>query len=514
MGVKMYLGFGIVIMILVIIISVNYFKGEKLEYNKLSIVSATELANEVMEAKFAIRSDQLFLMEIIETNDNKELADYLQLHDKNVNTIEKDLTNCVKICDDTNWGDIYNTEKSFLKKELEKIRNDYTNNIFPLYKRVLEIKMQIVNGNGKDVIGLTKELSLLDNKIDPQATSMVEILQNLEDDSISKIVNSLVADSKALKKESDRTNLLLLISGVLISILISFLITRSIVRRLSYCVLITKDISKGNLSNTITLDGKDEIGQVLSSLKEMNEKLSQCIQQIIIGAENIKDASFQLSGVSQQMAQGASEQAANVEEVSATIEEMTASIDHNSDNAKQTEAIAQLSSVKIEDIVGISSKSFESTKLVTSKIKVINEIAFQTNMLALNAAVEAARAGEAGKGFAVVAAEVRKLAERSKLAAEEIMSISGTTISNSEDASNKLMTVVPYVEKTAVLVKEIAASSSEQSISASQINQAILQLNEVAQRNAAASEQLATSSEELASQAESLQEVVTFFKFK
>ncbi|HYX08185.1 MAG TPA: methyl-accepting chemotaxis protein, partial [Bacteroidales bacterium] len=143
---------------------------------------------------------------------------------------------------------------------------------------------------------------------------------------------------------------------------------------------------------------------------------------------------------------------------------------------------------------------------------IINDIAFQTNILALNAAVEAARAGEHGKGFAVVAAEVRKLAERSKVAADEIVSLSVKSVKTTEDAGNMIDDLIPEIQKTARLVQEITAASLEQNSGADQVNGAIQQLNQVTQQNAAASEELATSAEEMANQAEQLRDSISFFR--
>lgn len=196
------------------------------------------------------------------------------------------------------------------------------------------------------------------------------------------------------------------------------------------------------------------------------------------------------------------------------MEEMAANIQQNTDNAQEADKISQKVQSGVQKVGSAAQESLLSIRNISEKIGIINDIAFQTNILALNAAVEAARAGEHGKGFAVVAAEVRKLAERSKLAADEIVTLSGQSVEVTESASDLMGNLVPEIEKTAKLVQEIAAASMEQSSGADQVNSAIQQLNQVTQQNAAASEELATSSEELSSQAEQLKELISYFKLK
>jgi len=194
------------------------------------------------------------------------------------------------------------------------------------------------------------------------------------------------------------------------------------------------------------------------------------------------------------------------------MEEMVSNIQQNTDNARQTEVISGKATASMLEMSKIGKESFDSIKTIAEKITIINDIAFQTNLLALNAAVEAARAGEHGRGFAVVAAEVRKLAERSKLAADEIENLSKNSLKITEQTRVSLDALVPEIQKTSLLVQEIAAASVEQNTGADQINSAIQQLSVVTQQNAASSEEMASSAEELSSQAESLKDVVSFFK--
>ena len=194
------------------------------------------------------------------------------------------------------------------------------------------------------------------------------------------------------------------------------------------------------------------------------------------------------------------------------MEQMAANIRQNADNALQTEKIAVKAAVDAREGGRAVTETVSAMKDIAGKISIIEEIARQTNLLALNAAIEAARAGEHGKGFAVVASEVRKLAERSQLAAGEISELSRTSVEVAEQAGAMLERLVPDIQRTAELVQEISAACKEQDAGAEQINKAIQQLDQVIQQNASASEEMASTSEELASQADQLQGTMSFFR--
>ncbi len=301
-------------------------------------------------------------------------------------------------------------------------------------------------------------------------------------------------------------------AGVLVGILLGLLISRMISIPLKKGVEFSRKIAQGDLTQQLSLDRKDETGQLVSELNAMVDKLRQIAVEIKAAGTNVSAGSQQLSSTAQEMSQGATEQATSAEEVSSSIEEMTSTIRQNSDNALQTEKIAQQASHDAEESGKAVGETVHAMKEIAQKTSIIEEIARQTNLLALNAAIEAARAGEHGRGFAVVASEVRKLAERSQGAAKEISELSNRSVQVAEQAGQMLLKLVPEIRKTAELVQEISASSSEQATGADQINQAILQLDQVVQQNASASEELASTAEELASQSEHLDATIQFFK--
>ena len=300
-----------------------------------------------------------------------------------------------------------------------------------------------------------------------------------------------------------------------LALAMAWIITRSLTRQLggepAFVAEIASRVADGDLTMAIQVRQNDT-SSVLFAMHKMVDKLSLVVTEVNSGAEALAGASEEVSATAQSLSQAASEQAAGVEETSASMEQMTASISQNTENAKVTDGMATKASSEASEGGEAVKATVVAMKQIAQKIGIIDDIAYQTNLLALNAAIEAARAGEHGKGFAVVAAEVRKLAERSQVAAEEIANVASSSVELAEKAGRLLDTIVPNIRKTSDLVQEITAASEEQSAGVNQINAAVTQLSQTTQQNASSSEELAATAEEMSSQAESLQQSMSFFK--
>ena len=351
---------------------------------------------------------------------------------------------------------------------------------------------------------------------------MVNVMRKSQGEYIAAMADLITFQADLMKetgdnadKLADQTQMLILMLGlaaVVIAIGFAWWITRSITRPLNEAVGVANLLAAGDLTAKIEVTSKDETGMLLAAMQTMTGKLSQVIGEVRGSADALSSASEEVSATAQGMSQATSEQAASVEETSASVEQMSASINQNAENAKVTNSMADSAAKQANEGGQSVKETVVAMKSIADKIGIIDDIAYQTNLLALNAAIEAARAGEHGKGFAVVAAEVRKLAERSQVAAQEIGEVAKNSVGLAERAGKLLDEIVPSIGKTSDLVQEIAAASEEQSSGVGQINTAMNQLNQITQQNASSSEELAATAEEMSGQAENLQQLVGFFK--
>jgi methyl-accepting chemotaxis protein len=312
-------------------------------------------------------------------------------------------------------------------------------------------------------------------------------------------------------------NFSVLIAGLVVAVIVvivAVFVALSIARPMTRGVSFAENVAGGDLSADIDVHQSDEVGILAGALRNMVGRLRNVVQEISGATSNVSSGSQQLASSAEQMSQGATEQAANTEEITSSMEQMDSNIQQSAENARQTESIARAAAENAEKGGVAVNDTVSAMKQIAEKINIIDEIARNTNLLALNAAIEAARAGEQGKGFAVVASEVRKLAERSREAAGEIIDVSTRSVEVAEGAGKVLNDLVPDIQKTAELVEEISASSAEQRTGITQINRALTQLDQVVQQNASQAEEMSSMAEELATQAEELEATISFFRLE
>jgi len=301
---------------------------------------------------------------------------------------------------------------------------------------------------------------------------------------------------------------------VFLLVILTFLIRREISRPLSLVTARLREIAQGdcNLTKRIEFNANNEIAAVALSFNQFVDNLTPVITQVHRSADAVALASHQLSASAEVLARGTREQAASVEETTSSLEQMNASISQNVDNTRQMEQMALAGAKQVEACAKAVSEALEAMNSIAERITIVEEIASQTNMLALNAAIEAARAGERGKGFSVVATEVRKLAERSQRAAQEISCLTTSSLNVAERSGQLLNELVPAIRKTVELVQEVSTASREQGAGVYQVNQAMTQVERVTQTSAAAAEELTSTAGQLAARAVELQTLMSSFQ--
>jgi methyl-accepting chemotaxis protein len=499
---KLTYGFGVILVIILVngILTFITLTNNRIRNNELteqlnpSVEKLTQMQEMVARSKMLIRS----WVYIDKQNGTPDKIRLEKLHSTEYPALLNDIR---KVSEEWEPEDTAALNASIVKlDQLFKMEKEVMNslNSFEAYEdAMVTFMVEPMVQDGGDIIILSDEI-----------TTGLETLTTKFREQSSKTLSSMNTGFTIF------SILVIIMSIVIITILllVGYLLYNSIVTPLKKGVAFAQAIGSGDLRAKVDVQQNDEIGQLADALREMAHNLLNIVGTIKSNAEDLVVASSELRESSLQLSKGSADQAASAEEVSTSIEEMVANIDQNTDNAIQTEKIT-VETVKDVSIANtLSSEAAKSMKEVAERITIIGEIAFQTNILALNAAVEAARAGEHGRGFSVVAAEVRKLAERSKNAADEIVGLVDNGLKVSQEAGNKARLLVPDIEKTTQLIKEISAASMEQKTGAEQINLAMQQLNMITQGNASSSDMLTQSSNHLAQLADNLTQAVGIFK--
>ncbi|MBF0454823.1 MAG: CZB domain-containing protein [Magnetococcales bacterium] len=395
-------------------------------------------------------------------------------------------------------------------KQFAQATTQYGTLVLPELKQVRMLLGKMQSRAGQNLQGKSAAETIFSSETQPALKEVQNHLHQLV--TISKD-NIMSEETMMINAKQTRTAVVVIsLFALVIGIMLAFIIASSITKPLLKSLQFAKQVSEGDLTQQLELHQSDEVGRLVQALNTMVSKLQSVIFDVSNASDQVAAGSNELSDSANNMAQGATQQAASIEETSSAMEQMASGIQQNTDNAQQTEQIASKAAKDAEEGGVAVEKAVKAMKEIANKISIIEEIARQTNLLALNAAIEAARAGEHGKGFAVVAAEVRKLAERSQMAAGEIGQLSSSSVEIAEQTGEIINRLVPDIQKTADLVQEIASSSQEQNQGAEQINQAIQQLDQVIQQNAGASEEMAATSEELSAQADLMAQAIDFFK--
>lgn len=396
----------------------------------------------------------------------------------------------------------------FPEKITEEYKGDFNeirNNINLLIKNLREtvqVAEKIADGDLSVSVNIFSEKDVLGQSLTKMITTLNDIVHDIND-----LTDAALGGRLDIRGDESR------FGGVYDGIIMGVNNTLdAVVGPLNITSEFLDRMSKGDIPEKINEEYKGDFNLIRNNLNMLIDNLNCFAADVQTAALKVASGSEQLSTSAGQVSESTSRQAASIEQISASMEEMNSVINQNADNAHQTAAIAKNAARDADKGSKAVTETVQAMKSISEKIRIIEDIARQTNMLALNAAIEAARAGEHGKGFAVVAAEVRKLAERSQNAAKAINALSIDNIQISEKAVILLDEMVTGIRKTSDLIQEISASGAEQAGGISQVNKAIQELDQIFQENAAAAEEMAATSLEFSVEADQLLKSASFFK--
>ncbi len=504
-GTRLGLGFGILnlmmlVMVLVLVVRLTQIDDMNRRIIEKDWVKA-EAANTI---NATTRANARRTMELLLVNDPAQVVQLKQHIAQNKKTIDDALATLDKL--------VYLPEGKSLLSELMTARKAYVASFG-------QVAQLVDSGQTEEAraLMLRETLPALD-ALQAPITGLTELQKTVVQRASVQMQDSI---------EVSRLSMVVLgVLGLVAGVTGAYWLTRSITRPIAQAVSIAQSVAAGELGRDIQVTTRDECGQLLQALKDMDDSLGRIVRQVRQGAEAMASATGQIAAGNLDLSSRTEEQASALEQTAASMQELTTTVKSNYDSGHHANQLAETASsvaAKGGSVVGQVVQTMEainaSSRKIADIIGVIDGIAFQTNILALNAAVEAARAGEQGRGFAVVASEVRNLASRSSTSAREIKGLIETSVSNVADgcrlveqAGSTMDEIVVHVRRVADLMREIAHASQDQSMSLDQINQAIGQMDQVTQQNAALVEESAAAAQSLKQQADHLVSSVSVFR--